>query len=459
MNKLLEQIDALTARMTAINAEQAEMESQAAKNAGGLMTSAQLAKYESLNVEYDKAKADKAAAELQFNHQKSRQGRSASTNARPKTAPNNFNSNADNNTQTHHTQPQTPGRRYANMFASIEAEDPKGGFSDVNEYARAVLMGHAHDQRLANLSMGEYSNPNGGFAVPPEFAALMLDNSLENEIVRPRARIEPMIAKDKIIARWDYYDHSTGMHFGGLKSQWVAECDTPATLSQGRLEQMTLVASRLFIYGKISNQLLDDAPGLSGSLDGAITAAIGFDLDSAFLRGTGVGMPKGILNDPAKITVPKESGQDPASILYDNLVKMFARMSDSCRERAYWLVNATAIPELLTLSIEIGVSGVHVPVMTRGPNGFEILTRPVIFTEKVPAIGTEGDISFVDFSQYAVGLRNDLRLDKSAHIGFATDETAFRAILRADGQGTWKSAITPLFGDTQSWIVTLQTRS
>ena len=440
MNKLVEQIDQLTERMTAIDAEQAAIESDAQKNSNGLMNASQRTKYEALGAEYDAKRSEKDAAIKQFNDQKSRQGRNASTLPRPKTAPNGI------STQAHHVLPE-----------STELGD--GGFKNVNEYARTVLMGHAHDERLANLSMGEYSDPAGGFAVPPQFAALMLDNSLENEIVRPRARIEPMIAKDKIIARWDYYDHSTGMHFGGLKSQWVAEGDTPATLSQGKLEQMTLIASRLFIYGKVSNQLLDDAPTLSGSLDGAVTAAIGFDLDSAFFRGTGVGMPLGILNDPAKITIAKESGQEAATINYDNLVKMFARMADSCRERAYWVVNATAIPELLTLSIEIGVSGVHVPVMTRGPNGFEILTRPVIFTEKVPAIGTEGDISFVDFSQYAVGLRNDLRLDKSAHIGFATDETAFRAILRADGRGTWKSAITPLFGNTQSWVVTLATRA
>lgn len=453
MNTLVEQIDQLTARMTAIDAEQAAIESDAQKNSNGLMNASQRTKYELLGAEYDAKRSEKEAAVKQFNDQKSRQGRNASTLPRPKTDPNGI------NTQAHHLLPQSQasGRTYANMFGA--EEDGKCGFADTREFARAVLLGHAHDERLTHLSMGEYSNPAGGFAVPPEFAALMLDNSLENEIVRPRARIEPMIAKDKIIARWDYYDHSTGMHFGGLKSQWVAEGDTPATLSQGKLEQMTLVASRLFIYGKVSNQLLDDAPTLSGSLDGAVTAAIGFDLDSAFFRGTGVGMPLGILNDPAKITIAKESGQEAASINYDNLVKMFARMADSCRERAYWVVNATAIPELLTLSIEIGVSGVHVPVMTRGPNGFEILTRPVIFTEKVPAIGTEGDISFVDFSQYAVGLRNDLRLDKSAHIGFATDETAFRAILRADGRGTWKSAITPLFGDTQSWIVTLATRA
>lgn len=440
--------------MTAIDAEQAAIESDAQKNSNGLMNASQRTKYEALGAEYDTKRSEKDAAVKQFNDQKARQGRNTSTLPRPKTAP-----NSNVMTQTHHVLPQsqTPGHRYANMFGA--EEDGKCGFADTREFARAVLMGHAHDERLANLSMGEYSDPAGGSAVPPEFAALMLDNSLESEIVRPRARIEPMIAKDKIIARWDYYDHSTGMHFGGLKSQWVAEGDVPATMSQGKLEQMTLVASRLFIYGKISNQLLDDAPTISGSLDGAITSAIGFDLDSAFFRGTGVGMPLGILNDPAKITVAKESGQDAASIDYNNLVKMFARMADSCRERAYWVVNATAIPELLTLSIEIGVSGVHVPVMTRGPNGFEILTRPVIFTEKVPAIGTEGDISFVDFSQYAVGLRNDLRLDKSAHIGFATDETAFRAILRADGRGTWKSAITPLFGNTQSWVVTLETRA
>ena len=422
------------------------IETKAEEDNKGILTPAQATEHAALMAEINELKA------MEF------------TEPKRKTSPNNgnFNEGTPNSGQNSDYVPsqnhRPSGRTYASMFGGDEQLE-NGGFKDAKEYARAVLMGHAHDQRLSNLSMGEYSDPAGGFAVPPQFAALMLDNSLENEIVRPRARIEPMIGKDKIVARWDGYDHSTGMHFGGLKSQWVAEGDVPATMSQGKLEQMTLVASRLFIYGKVTNQLLDDAPTFSGSLDGAVTAAIGFDLDSAFFRGTGVGMPLGILNDPAKITVSKESGQDAASIDYNNLCKMFARMYDAGRNRAFWVVNATAIPELLTLTIDIGVGGTHIPVMTRGPNGFEILTRPVIFTEKVPAIGTEGDISFIDFSQYTVGLRNDLRLDKSAHIGFATDETAFRAILRADGRGSWKSAVTPLFGNTQSWVVTLATRA
>jgi len=50
-----------------------------------------------------------------------------------------------------------------------------------------------------------------------------------------------------------------------------------------------------------------------------------------------------------------------------------------------------------------------------------VLTRPVIFTEKVAALGTVGDIGLYNFSQYVVGLRADISLAKSAHLGFTSD--------------------------------------
>jgi len=74
------------------------------------------------------------------------------------------------------------------------------------------------------------------------------------------------------------------------------------------------------------------------------------------------------------------------------------------------------------------------PVLRDGARGgFEMLGLPVLFTEKVPAFSSQGDVLLADFSQYAVGLRKEMTLDLSKHLYFDSDETAFRSILRADG--------------------------
>ena len=83
----------------------------------------------------------------------------------------------------------------------------------------------------------------------------------------------------------------------------------------------------------------------------------------------------------------------------------------------------------------------------------------MIFTEKIPVIGTEGDIILTDLSQYAIGLRQDMSLDRSAHAGFTKDTTFFRGILRSDGLGLWNAPYTPKNGNTLSWAVTLAART
>jgi len=349
----------------------------------------------------------------------------------------------------------TQRRLFAEMFPGEQLDS--AGFDSPAEFFRLIGGGHTHDHRLQSLAMGEFSDPAGGFAIPTEYAAGILDASLESEIVRPRARIQPMVSSEINVPRWDGSDHSAGLLFGGMRARWTAEADTPGE-STGKLQQMSLHAKNLFLYLKASNQLLADAPQFDANLESAIAGSVGFQLDDAFLNGTGVGMPLGALKDPASIVVNKESGQAADTVVYENLTKMFARMWPSGRTRAIWIANSTLIPSLLTLTIAVGTGGSHIPVMTESNGQLYISTRPGLFTEKVPAAGDQGDVSFIDFTQYVVGLRADMRLDRSVHVGFATDETAFRAIVRADGRGSWKEPLTPLRGQTVSWCVTLESR-
>jgi HK97 family phage major capsid protein len=87
------------------------------------------------------------------------------------------------------------------------------------------------------------------------------------------------------------------------------------------------------------------------------------------------------------------------------------------------------------------------------------MTRPVLFSEKVPTLGTVGDIGLYDFSQYAVGLRADMTLAKSMHAGFQSDTSYYRAILRVDGAPKLSAPVTPAAGDTQSPFVVLAARA
>jgi HK97 family phage major capsid protein len=82
-----------------------------------------------------------------------------------------------------------------------------------------------------------------------------------------------------------------------------------------------------------------------------------------------------------------------------------------------------------------------------------------LFTEKVPSLGTEGDISLLDLSTYVVGLRSGMRFDTSIHVAFATDELLSRIIERHDGQSLWNEPLTLADGvTTVSPVVTLADR-
>lgn len=244
----------------------------------------------------------------------------------------------------------------------------------------------------------------------------------------------------------------------GFAGGWIAEGAemTPENIT---MRMIRLTAHKLGILSEISNELLRDGLGYDGQLSKAIVSAIGWFLDSGFLNGTGAGQPQGVINAACTVTISKETNQAAATIVYTNLLKMYARMPAGLVNDAVWVANQTCIPQLAALSLPIGTGGSHIPVMTESNGEFRILTRPVKFTEKVPALGTKGDIGFYAFSEYAVGLRQEMSLDKSAHVGFTRDTSHYRGLLRGDGMPKWAKAFTPKNGNALSPFVVLETRA
>ena len=306
------------------------------------------------------------------------------------------------------------------------------------EFAETVIK-RLHDERLESRGLIEGVPSDGGFLVPEPKAAQVLDFLLLHSFVMSSAQVFPMTSNTLKVPALVIGDLSAN-YFGGITLAWTNEAATIAE-SKPKFAQREFTANKLAGYSPISNELLDDAVVGEKLIFDAFARALRSDLDQHFVTGTGSGQPLGILNGPSTIAVAKESGQSASTIVYDNLVKMVARLNAGSFERSEWVVHPTTIPQLLTLSLPVGTGGSQVPVMNPSSGRFTMLSRPVRISSKAKPLGTKGDIMLLDWSQYGVGLRKDLRLESSSHAKFSSDESVVRIIMRVDGQPLWPEVL------------------
>jgi HK97 family phage major capsid protein len=343
---------------------------------------------------------------------------------------------------------------YRSLFGNVGHSWQARGQGD--DFFSAIFSGR-HDPRLIRSAMTETVPSDGGFLVPTEYASQIHAVSLENEIVMPRCFIQPMISNEIKLPAMNIGDHSSSL-YGGFTASYVAE---EGTISEAnpKTRQMSLAAKKLTGMLRFSSELAADIPGGEQQIVNICGKGLSWYRDKAFLKGTGAGQPLGILNADCTIVVDKEAAQVADTIVYENLVNMMARMHAGSFGNSIWICHQSTIPQLLTLSHEVGTGGSYIPVMTETNGEFKILTRPVVFTEKTEVLGDKGDIVLADLSQYVVGLRAGMRFDMSPHVHFSTDELLARLIERHDAMPLWSESLTLEDGsNTVSPFVTLQAR-
>ena len=339
------------------------------------------------------------------------------------------------------------------------------GFTNIGDFARTIWHKNPRpdEEKLGKLGaiMNAYSSVDpaaGGFLIPETMRSEIMQIALETSIVRPRATVITMGSPTQLMP---FVDSTTnvGSVFGGMVFYWTAESGD-LTATQARFGRLRLEANKLTGLAAVPNELWADAPALSSFLMQAVPKGLSFYEDNAFINGTGAGEPLGFLNSTALIAITKDGGQVADTITSNNVLSMFSRMLPSSLESAVWIANQTTFKELMTLSISVGVGGVPVSLVdiSAAPR-MSMLGRPLIISEKVPTLGDQGDLNFVDLAYYLIGDRQAVSLETSEHIYFLSDETALRVIERADGRPWVQSAFTPLNGDTVSPFVAIAARA
>jgi HK97 family phage major capsid protein len=225
---------------------------------------------------------------------------------------------------------------------------------------------------------------------------------------------------------------------------------------------MELKLRKLVALCYATDELLADATALESWIMQAFPEEINFVAEDSIFRGTGVGMPLGILNSAATVSVAKEVGQAAATIVSANIDKMWSRRYIRGRNYA-WFVNQDTSPQLSNLNRAVGASG---EIVYSPPGGLSALPyatlkgAPVIETEYNSTLGTVGDIILADFNEYQMIDKGGIQSASSIHVQFITDETVFRFVYRVDGQPKWDQPLTPFQGtNTVSPFVTLATRA
>jgi HK97 family phage major capsid protein len=353
-----------------------------------------------------------------------------------------------------------PGVELDNIFDSM-AEFMGATHHRARDTAKMPgLMAKRGKLEQVQNAFGSTVPPDGGFLIPEVMRSELLRVSLETAIVRPRARTIPM---DSLLVPFPMIDSTSNATnvYGGLTAYWTDE-GAALTQSSAKFGRIVLQAKKLTAYSEVPNELFADSLiSLEAFINQAFPEALAWFEDVAFFRGNGVGEPQGFFNSPAIISVAKETGQAAATIVWENLVKMFSRMLPTSIGRAVWIAHIDTFPQLATMALSVGTGGVPV-WLTNGADSapMNILGRPVIFTEKASTVGTLGDISFVDFGYYLIGDRQVMHSESSPHYKFANDQTAIRFIERIDGRPWLQSAITPNQGsNTMSPFVQVATRS
>ena len=350
------------------------------------------------------------------------------------------------------------------IFGASGEGDPKKNFGDfclaVARGDRKYLEKHYNStfvEYTAKAALAEASGVTGGYVVPPEFYQGLMQISAEDTFFRQRAFVMPMASATLM---FPYLDITTvqaagvSPFFGGVQMFWTEEAQT-RTETEPQFKQMELKAHELSGYAVSSNVLLQDAAfGLEKFLMTLFGKAVGWFEEYAFLQGNGVGKPIGVLNAGAAIKCGGASGggtrKTANQVQYADVATMLSRLLPMSQKRALWACNPYVLPQLLQLS-DAGGRLVWVPNQAGAQDKVPgtLFGLPVVTTEKLPTLGTAGDVILIDPALYVIGDRMQIEIAASEHVNFLKNQMTWRVVERVDGQPWLEKPITLQDGSTQ----------
>lgn len=334
----------------------------------------------------------------------------------------------------------------------------------------------AYIKRVMNAAgMSERLPGGGGFLVPETLRSQVLAY-VTGAIVRPHAMVLPMASQRLAVPLLDNLTQAGGTQaLGGLTFAMTEEGAgiTPSIPSFGRA---VMEARKLAAYMQgVSNDFVSDAAGAFGDFTARVIAlGYGWTEDDLFFNGTGVGEPQGIQNAPCAVAVGRANAGQAA--VFTDIIAMFRALHPAIKQHGLtsgvtsvaWLLSASVIDALVELYFNVGGASTPSTITPVAPPSWftmgdgdkvtpSLLGLPAIVTDHQPASGAVGDVMLCDLSNYMIGDRLAMTIERSTESpgAFGTDTSNFRIRSRIDGRYWIQSATTTEANQQVSPVVVL----
>lgn len=262
----------------------------------------------------------------------------------------------------------------------------------------------------------------GGYLVPDEFEATLVQALEEENIFRQLAKVITTSSGDRKIPV---------VATKGTAS-WVDE-EGQIPESDDSFGQVAIGAYKLGTMIKVSEELLNDSVfNLEQYIAREFARRIGSKEEEAFFIGDGTGKPTGIFNATGGANVGLTAASSTA-ITVDEVLDLFYALKSPYRKNATFLMNDATIKAIRKLKDNNG-QYLWQPSITAGTPD-TILNRPIKTSAYVPTLAAGAKaIAFGDFSYYWVADRQGRAFKRLNELYAATGQVGFMATQRVDGK-------------------------
>lgn len=325
-------------------------------------------------------------------------------------------------------------------------------------YCRKGKSFVAENYPIEYKSLSEGVDTAGGFSVPVDFHAELIKKIATYAMVRPNARViqtnRDVVIFPKVPYTASASDDSGNKRFtSAVRLTWTGEL--PATSTTARVSDQvfgqveikvnTAIASQL-----ISNDLIEDgAFDVAGYAADNMSEAFALGEDLAFLQGTGVAQPMGLVTSAQLATAndpPFKSSGTSADISTSSdahsgkrLMDVFYNLPAQYRRNAIWMMSSItqeAVDNLVDANKRPLISSLIGGANLGTPAAEVIKGRPIVVDEFMPDYNAANAFGVVlgDFKGYLVADRVQFSVQRYTELYVETNFTLLLGRKRVGGQ-------------------------
>jgi HK97 family phage major capsid protein len=308
-----------------------------------------------------------------------------------------------------------------------------GGVTKALSGKQQALLARAGE--LTRTIIGTTSDASGGeFLLPleQEQSIFQVDNTIPGLL--QRARMYSMRGRTKRIPYVVQTNEELTRPLSGISAISIVGEGQEKPAREPVFAQRVLTAYKYAAISKFSDEMLDD--DMTGDIDGTVVRLVGQEILNQInydvtIAGSGSSQPTGALHTSANGALLKVTRQSQNLIKFADAVNMYTAHTHG--PNSFWMVSRSGLAQLLQFELSAGSTLAFLASMAVDPSNARLLGYPIVVTDFLNVLGTEGDFALVNPDHYAAALRKQLTVESSIHVEFVNDITTWRFFARGGG--------------------------